>query len=261
MSTESERAAAANRQAYDDYYHKPAWWFRWRYDTQVKRKVCLALALRLRRDWSQAAIFELGFGSGATLLSFPSSCRLSGIEISPSAHSHLRAEAARRGFAEPQLAHPPASGPLPFAAASQDLIVASHVLEHVPDDNACLCELHRLLKPGGGLVVLVPINERHADPNHLRHFTTDSCRAAAEQAGFATVWTEENEWLYYLVENLYWRHVGRRWSPPAAAARVAFNLLTAPLPLALCRLGDRLVAAATGLPARQAALLFRKPTG
>lgn len=261
MSADAARADEANRQAYDDYYRKPAWWFRWRYDTQVKRKVCLALARRLRPQWDGAAIFELGFGSGATLLSFPPGCRLSGIEISPSAIAHLRAEAARRGFAEPALAQPPAAGPLPFADASQDLVIASHVLEHVPDDDACLRELFRLLRPGGGLVALVPLNERHVDPNHVRRYTTTSLRAAAERAGFATVWAEENEWLYYLVERLYWSHVDRRWSVPASIARVAFNLLTAPLPLPLCRLGDRLVAATTGLPARQAALLFRKPAG
>ena len=63
MSTPAHHAAEANRQAYDDYYHKPDWWFRWRYDTQVKRKVCLALARRLRRRWDGASIFELGFGS------------------------------------------------------------------------------------------------------------------------------------------------------------------------------------------------------
>src|SRR3990167_6477584 len=76
---------AANIETFDHYYDKPAWWFRWRYDTQVKRKTCLALIKNLKREWSKKRIFELGFGSGEVLCSFPTSCELYGAEISPTA--------------------------------------------------------------------------------------------------------------------------------------------------------------------------------
>ncbi len=39
-----------------------------------------------------------------------------------------------------------------------DLIICSHVLEHVKDDEKALSELKRVLKPDGQLVFLVPIN-------------------------------------------------------------------------------------------------------
>jgi SAM-dependent methyltransferase len=42
--------------------------------------------------------------------------------------------------------------------ASVDLVVASHVLEHV-DDRAALREIHRILRPGGEAILLVPIVE------------------------------------------------------------------------------------------------------
>src|SRR5262249_48110178 len=44
-------------------------------------------------------------------------------------------------------------------SASFDAIVASHVLEHVPDDGRAMQELYRLLKPGGKLITMVPIVE------------------------------------------------------------------------------------------------------
>ncbi len=39
---------------------------------------------------------------------------------------------------------------------SFDLILCSHVLEHVPDDRAAMSELHRVLAPGGLALVLTP---------------------------------------------------------------------------------------------------------
>jgi hypothetical protein len=40
--------------------------------------------------------------------------------------------------------------------SSFDLVLCSHVLEHVPDDRAALRELHRVLADGGLALVLVP---------------------------------------------------------------------------------------------------------
>ncbi|MBX2974438.1 MAG: methyltransferase domain-containing protein [Flavobacteriales bacterium] len=46
---------------------------------------------------------------------------------------------------------------MPFADGSFDLILCSHVLEHVPDDHTAMKELHRVLAPGGMAILMVPI--------------------------------------------------------------------------------------------------------
>jgi SAM-dependent methyltransferase len=43
-----------------------------------------------------------------------------------------------------------------LADGSFDLILCSHVLEHVPDDGAAMAELRRVLAPGGLCLVLTP---------------------------------------------------------------------------------------------------------
>ena len=44
-----------------------------------------------------------------------------------------------------------------YADGAFDLVVCSHVLEHVPDDAAAIRELHRVLAAGGSAILMVPI--------------------------------------------------------------------------------------------------------
>ncbi|MEO0614645.1 MAG: class I SAM-dependent methyltransferase [Pseudomonadota bacterium] len=43
-------------------------------------------------------------------------------------------------------------GALPFADASFDLVIAAHVLEHLPEPVTALAEMRRVLRPGGWIV-------------------------------------------------------------------------------------------------------------
>jgi SAM-dependent methyltransferase len=45
---------------------------------------------------------------------------------------------------------------LPFPDASIDRVMASEVLEHIPDDVTAMAEIFRVLKPGGRVAVTVP---------------------------------------------------------------------------------------------------------
>jgi SAM-dependent methyltransferase len=47
-------------------------------------------------------------------------------------------------------------GPLPFSDGSLDTVVSLDYLEHLDDDRLCLREIHRILKPGGRLLMAVP---------------------------------------------------------------------------------------------------------
>lgn len=49
---------------------------------------------------------------------------------------------------------------LSFPDASFDVVLTSHVLEHIPDDRAALAQLARILRPGGWAVVMVPFDPR-----------------------------------------------------------------------------------------------------
>jgi SAM-dependent methyltransferase len=52
---------------------------------------------------------------------------------------------------------------LPFADDSFDVILCSHVLEHIVDDRKAMRELYRVLRPGGWALILVPIDFSRAE--------------------------------------------------------------------------------------------------
>ncbi|NND16678.1 MAG: methyltransferase domain-containing protein, partial [Eudoraea sp.] len=45
---------------------------------------------------------------------------------------------------------------LPFENDTFDVILCNHVLEHIPDDEAAMKELYRVMKPGGWGVFQIP---------------------------------------------------------------------------------------------------------
>jgi SAM-dependent methyltransferase len=49
---------------------------------------------------------------------------------------------------------------MPFGDNSYDVILASHVLEHIEDDRAAMREVLRVLKPGGFAFLQVPLDSR-----------------------------------------------------------------------------------------------------
>lgn len=49
---------------------------------------------------------------------------------------------------------------LPFADSAFDVLLTSHVLEHIRDDRAAMAELARVVRPGGWAAVMVPYDPR-----------------------------------------------------------------------------------------------------
>lgn len=71
---------------------------------------------------------------------------------------------------------------LPIADASLELVVAYDILEHLPDDEGCVAEVARVLRPGGRFLVAVPCDprlwsEHDVAVDHLRRYTRPTLTA------------------------------------------------------------------------------------
>jgi len=167
--------AVFDRMAELDAHH---WWY------VARRDILAEVIARTVRPPRDARVLEIGCGTGHNLAMLQKFGSVEAAELDPEA----RALAARR------LGKPVHDGALPGLAdqlgSGFDLIALLDVLEHVEDDRGALAAIHRMLKPGGALLLTVPINKwmwtaHDAAHHHHRRYTRAEVAARAREAGFA----------------------------------------------------------------------------
>lgn len=186
-----------------------------------------------------------GLGSHLHLLAGTHRLDLIGLDLDADRLRRAGAEVPGAALARAAIAR------LPLADASVDRVLASEVLEHVPDDAAALAEVRRVLRPGGRLVLSVP-HARYPfwwDPtnrtlealgrppirrpgplvgiwtDHLRLYEPDALAALVAGAGFVVDEVEEQThhafpFSHQLVYGIGKPLVERGWLPGGAARAV-----------------------------------------
>lgn len=77
------------------------------------------------------------------------------------------------------------SRPLPLGSQVADSVLMTSVLEHVEDPWCLMREVHRILAPGGVLVIEVPfLYQLHEEPFDHYRYTKHGLRSLAERSGF-----------------------------------------------------------------------------
>jgi SAM-dependent methyltransferase len=115
-----------------------------------------------------------------------------------------------------------------------DLVLMTEVLEHVPDPDAALKDVHRHTKPDGRLLITVPFNARvHGAPNDFRRWTPSGLEQLMAPAG----WTIERleprgSDITTLAAKLIFL-CARRLTRPVTAIPAALSLVVFGLPLLL----------------------------
>lgn len=114
-----------------------------------RRRVLELLALRPGEH-----LLDVGVGPGLLALEAARAVgptgRVCGIDVSPSMLAIARRRAGEAGV---ELAQGGATA-IPYSDASFDVAVSTQVLEYVPDVPAALVELHRVVRPGGRVLLL-----------------------------------------------------------------------------------------------------------
>jgi 2-polyprenyl-3-methyl-5-hydroxy-6-metoxy-1,4-benzoquinol methylase len=136
-----------------------------------------------------AAVLDVGCGRGLLLHELA--------ERGFAAHgTEMSVEATRGIDPRVQVRIAPQLAQAAYPSECFDLVTIWHVLEHLPDPAATLAEAHRILKPGGAVVVAVPNYSSwqarvtgagwfHLDPpRHLFQFSLKSLETVLRGSGF-----------------------------------------------------------------------------
>ncbi|WP_433300429.1 class I SAM-dependent methyltransferase [Actinoplanes sp. CA-030573] len=110
------------------------------------------------REWvcsrASGAVLEVAVGTGLNLSRYPAGVRVTGVDLSPK----MLELASARGRST-NLAVADASA-LPFAPSSFDAVVCTLSMCTIPDPRAAIAEMHRVLRPGGSLLLLDHVGSR-----------------------------------------------------------------------------------------------------
>jgi ubiquinone/menaquinone biosynthesis C-methylase UbiE len=156
------------------------------------------------REWlgrrARGRVLEVAPGTGRNLPFYSPDVTLTGLELSPAMLAQARSRARELGL-DADLREGDAAE-LPFADGSFDTVVCALALCSIPDPIRALGEMHRVLVPGGRLLLLDHIRsswppvyaaqwlvERVTIPLAGEHFTRRP-RADVVQVGFELVETE-----------------------------------------------------------------------
>jgi SAM-dependent methyltransferase len=206
-----------------------------------------------------AEVMDVGFGGGDILASFPASCHVSGVEISSSAVETAQKSNRFGKFrsAEFWLVREDDVGGLPHGPF--DIIVCSHVLEHVDDDRGFVTALANRLKPGGTLFLFVPVEEPGYNPDHVRTYTLASIGQLATDSGLRLLFAEGSLHLNGHLWKLITVPSRRRWPVLGPLTNTLRLGVLALVPYRAMRWLEPRVAA-MGLEPRQAFVVARRPS-
>ncbi len=131
---------------------------------------------------------DIGCGSGGNLTLLSEMAReVIALDLSPTALKLTRERLAAHQRVTGLVGADAAA--LPLATGSVDLAWLFNVLEHLPDDEACLAEMHRVLRKGGFAVVATSASMRlwsdHDVANHhQRRYRKAELTEKLQRAGF-----------------------------------------------------------------------------
>jgi SAM-dependent methyltransferase len=169
----------------------------------VRRRLRAAIAEAVPR--ARGILFDVGCGRKpyAAMLSGRVS-RYVGMEYSPSSgYRGNAADVCGDGAA------------IPIASASVDTVLCTEVLEHVPDPDAVVREIARVLKPGGSVICTAPFCYPKHDAYDFFRYSPGTVAALMRRHGLEVVSERPlagTAVTLAVLFNLYWFEAGFIWT-------------------------------------------------
>lgn len=189
MPEQSELPPIADKPIPDHIEEDEHWWFRSR---------TLMINIFIQQTLSQTtdlSILDIGCGAGNMIHHLSHYGQVKGIDVD----SRPVTQARLRGYDVDQF---DATQPYPFDDHSFDLVTVFDIIEHVKADRAILEEAHRVLKPGGYIIITVPAfmflwSNNDVINAHQRRYTIGELKTKLNQANFRLIRASYNNFFIF----------------------------------------------------------------
>lgn len=229
-----------NEQFYGNLY-KHYWKRHFVFDQKYKAQLFYQYIQRLQISLDGWRILDIGFGYGNILWGLPKNCEIMGIELIPEAVNNANTLARKKGYRAFAFYQDSGNSEFPLGNETIDLVVASHVIEHVPDDDRFFMEINRILKSRRYGIFLAPLNEMVKDPNHFRKTDISYFQLKAKQFGFELISSWMSDYLMPYT-TVYWvRRYHEKLGFVGKVGSVTWNLFLSSIPKAIYRSCDKLL--------------------
>lgn len=175
----------AREQIYDQNFYPLVTHFTFAFQSSAVARMRFVKRTADAMKLAGATVADIGCGSGAMLcevLRAKPDWTGFGIDVSPSSIGYAQKLSQLKGVADRLSLKVTDMTSLPFPSRSIDLLIASEVLEHLPEPRATLAEIKRVLVPGGSLALTIPI-ESHT-PAHMHSLSSaDEFQLLCAEAG------------------------------------------------------------------------------
>jgi 2-polyprenyl-3-methyl-5-hydroxy-6-metoxy-1,4-benzoquinol methylase len=175
----------ARDQIYDQSFYPIVTHFTYALQPSATARLNFVKEVVSRMRAESATVADLGCGSGVILseiLMMKPRWLGHGLDISHSAIEYARALARHKRVDDRAQFRAGNIAGLPYEDRSLDLIVASEIIEHMPEPEKVVAEIARVLRPQGKLILTMPV-ESHT-PGHIHTLKDgEDLRSLCEQAG------------------------------------------------------------------------------
>lgn len=173
----------------DAYYGEGGRKFNRFFELLVRLIAARHLRFLVRRVPPGGRVLDIGCGRGTLL----SGLADRGLEVHG---TEINAAAAAGADPRASIRIAPSLAAAAYPENNFDQVIIWHVLEHLPDPRETLLEVHRILRPGGEVIIAVPNFSSwqavwagpdwfHLDlPRHLYHFPREALRLLLQRCGF-----------------------------------------------------------------------------
>lgn len=126
---------------------------------------------------------------------------------------------------------------LPFRAAQFETVLATEIMEHVPDPSRMLAEIERVMTPGGVLILSVPFHEPlHELPYDFYRYTHIALIELAQRQGLVVEAIERRGGAVSVLCHLLCSFLYRRFGSTGHPGYTRIRPISGPIVIAFCTL-------------------------